>query len=361
MRKQILILGFILTGWACYAQTGSVQVGDSLILRLKHGTISVGLANYAVRYDSAYMVCTQRVRELLPGVLSQNGGNFPGELRYIRNDRNGEYLRFYTEPEPENANWAEQQQRMADRMAHAPDEIWLCRISDQSRGVVFTLTAADSNAMKELLQTNLTLHHAQYSDMINALNRRKSKPYLVRIKDQGNGIPEISHRSQILEPYHIRVGMGPVILGDQIGLGFSGEISRIFYTGRIPQYRVGLGSMQHFSNFTGDGDRWSRLIMSQVRFVKMESDDRFWRGVKLGYGGMEVGGKSIFPPARSQAIITPPEPSLRLVPFVSFGFALENTKLADFDIDFIYLLKRNVAPGEIPVGIPIMLTMKLPF
>jgi hypothetical protein len=58
--------------------------------------------------------------------------------------------------------------------------------------------------------------------------------------------------------------------------------------------------------------------------------------------------------------LTPSGPIMLRLPFWSLGFSLENTPLADFDIDFMVITSRHSIVHS-RQGLPVMLSVKLPF
>jgi len=354
MKNKVYLLLLLLAAQSAYGQSNR----DSLLIRNGNSWISIGMTDYQQPYDSVFYRCSRRVL----GLLQESTGlaGLPPDIRYIRAANGAEFLRFYNEPEPETENWAQQVERMQLHMGPQAIYPWKCRMADQKTGILFTLYAPDSLAMRNLLHADLYANQAVRATQIAANHSRKADPWLIQIDETG-GDPVVQVRKRSLEHYGVRAFTGPALFGDQLAVGFGGEINRMFYRNHAPVYRIGISTATYFSNFNAEIGRWNSMSMVQLKFVHPREDSKPWYGAKFGLGGMQTGAYPLFQWRPSQVVqLSPSGPVMPQLPFWSLGFSLENTPLADFDIDFLFISQRHSIIDS-RQGVPIMLSVKLPF
>ncbi|MFN9113294.1 MAG: hypothetical protein ACK5XN_24760 [Bacteroidota bacterium] len=352
MKNTLYIWLFLLAARPGFAQNNR----DSLLIRNGNNWICIGISDYRQPYDSIYNSLSRRIRSLLPATAN----SFPPDIRYIRGSNGAEFLRFYHEPEPETENWTLQVERMQNSFGPPAIYTWKCRMADHASGMLFTLYASDSTAMRNLLLTDLQLNQSVRAARIEALRSPKEDPWLVQMDETGGDLL-VQARKRRLEHYGVRAFTGPALFGDQLAVGFGGELNRVFFKNQREVFRFGLSSATYFSNFTGETGRWNSMTMVQLKFVKPRSEDKPWFGIKLGVGGLETGANPLFQWNPAQVVqLSPSGPIMPRLPFWSVGFSLENTPLADFDIDFLTITQRHIIKDS-RQGVPIMLSVKLPF
>ena len=355
MKHIVYICLTLLTVGATHAQSAN---RDSLIIRSGNTWICIGMHAYAQPYDAVFAASSQRILSMMPAACGLNG--LPPDIRYIRAANGAEFLKCYNEPEPETENWALQVERMQHTTGPQAVYPWKCRVSDLHTGMLFTVYAPDSASMRTALLTNLQTNFAARATSIEAAAGRNEDPWLVQL-DESGGDPLIQVHKRRFEHYGVRAFTGPALFGDQLAVGFGGELNRMFYRNQLPAFRLGITTATYFSNFTGEIGRWNSMSILQFKFVKPRGEDKPWYGVKLGVGGLETGAFPLFQSQPAQVVqLTPSGPIMLRLPFWSLGFSLENTPLADFDIDFMVITSRHSIVHS-RQGLPVMLSVKLPF
>lgn len=355
MRKYILSVCCVFIMLKLHSQDFNLVKRDSLHIQLNEGYIIASLPNFNVRYDSVFTSLSSRLQALVNAQIKPvNDGEWPLEIRYIRNADYPEFLKYYSLPDESETFASQWNQNKGATNLHPPGE-WRIYMADQARDIRFTLMAWDSSNLLKLLQAPIFKIRDSVETEIKEFKFKKYEDlYFYQWSGyMRSGFSTSGIAWQRINTMTGKIGIGPALICDQLAVGVQLEIDYVKYKKFVPKYRIGLVSSNYVSNLSGDSNRISRMQMLQLKCMFTPAVNKTWIGFKVGIGSYEANKSGI----GGFGFVYPSPPGYRRV--ASFGFSFENTRFADFDLDYFITYGKDKY-GAVP-AIPVLLTMKLPF